>query len=237
VTARVLLVDDQPLVRAGLVRILDPEPDLAVVGECEDGDEVGAAVDALEPDVVVMDVRMKRVDGAEATRRLRASRPDGPPVLALTTFDDDETVAAALGAGAAGFVLKDARGEDLVRAVRTVAAGGAWLDPQVAGRVLQAYRALALPREEQAARLAGLTAREHEVLALIGRGRSNSEIADDLFIGEGTVKTHVGHILAKLGLRDRAAAIVFAFDHGLVAPGRAGDVPPGAERWDPPPGR
>jgi DNA-binding NarL/FixJ family response regulator len=218
VTIRVLLVDDQPLIRAGLVRILDPEPDLEIVGECEDGDEVDAAVDRLSPDVVVMDVRMKRMDGAEATRRLR-ERTEAPPVLVLTTFDDDETVAAALGAGAAGFVLKDARGEDLVRAVQTVAAGGAWLDPQVTSRVLTAYRKVALPRAEQAAKLDALTVREHDVLRLIARGRSNPEIARELFIGEGTVKTHVGHILAKLGVRDRPAAIVFAFDHGVATPG------------------
>src|SRR4051812_26648723 len=152
VTTRILLVDDQPLVRAGLTRILDPEPDLQIVGEREDGDEVQQAVTELVPDVVVMDVRMRRVDGAEATRRLRAVA-DAPPVLILTTFDDDETVAAALGAGAAGFVLKDARGEELVRAVRTVAAGGAWLDPQVTVGVLRAYRAVALPRADQASRL------------------------------------------------------------------------------------
>jgi DNA-binding NarL/FixJ family response regulator len=214
---RVLVVDDQHLVRAGLVRILDPEPDLTVVGECEDGDEVPDAVQRLRPHVIVMDVRMKRVDGAEATRQVRAA--DGPPVLALTTFGDEATVAAALGAGAAGFVLKDARGEELIGAVRAVAAGGAWLDPQIAPGVLDAYRRLALPRRDESQRLDQLTDREHEVLCLIARGRSNTEIAAQLVIGEGTVKTHVGHILAKLGLRDRAAAIVLAFDHGLVAPG------------------
>ena len=217
-TIRILLVDDQALIRGGLVRILDPEPDLEIVGECEDGDEVEEAVARLDPDVVVMDVRMKRVDGAEATRRLRECG-DRPPVLVLTTFDDDETVAAALGAGAAGFVLKDARGEDLLRAVRTVAGGGAWLDPQVTTAVLAAYRSVALPRAEQASRLQQLTEREHDVLRLMARGLSNGEIGRALFIGEGTVKTHVGHILAKLAVRDRPAAIVFAFDHGIAAPG------------------
>lgn len=217
-TVRVLLVDDQPLVRAGLTRILDPQQDLTVVGECSDGDEVGEAVGRLRPDVVVMDVRMKRVSGVEALEALKADE-GAPPVLVLTTFDDDETVAAALAAGAAGFVLKDAPGEDLVRAVRSVAGGGAWLDAQVAGRVLAAYRRHAAPRVEQEARLDTLTDREHEVLALIGRGRTNGEIATDLVISEATVKTHVGHLLTKLGLRDRPAAIVFAFDHGIVSAG------------------
>ncbi len=140
-------------------------------------------------------------------------------MLVLTTFDDDETVAAALAAGAAGFILKDAPGEDLVRAVQAVGTGGAWLDSQVAGRVLAAYRAHAAPRVEQEARLDTLTERERDVLTLVGRGRTNGEIADDLCIGEATVKTHLGHILIKLDLRDRAAAIVFAFDHGIVVSG------------------
>jgi len=222
---KVLLVDDQPLVRAGLVRILEPEPDLEIVGECSDGDEVEAAVASHAPDVVLMDVRMKRVDGAEATRRVRQAA-DPPAVLILTTFDDDETVATALAAGAAGFLLKDAPGEDLIRATRTVGSGGAWLDPAVAGPVLDAYRTTALPRTQSRARLAELTDRERDVLMLIGRGASNAEIGSTLFISEGTVKTHVGHIFTKLELRDRAAAIVFAFDHGLVEPGAAGGGPP-----------
>ena len=218
---RVLLVDDQPLVRAGLVRILEPEPDLEIVGECADGDEVEAAVAAHSPDVILMDVRMKRMDGAEATRRVRQT-DDAPAVLILTTFDDDETVATALAAGAAGFLLKDAPGEDLIRATRTVGAGGAWLDPAVAGPVLDAYRTTSMPRAQSAARLAELTDRERDVLLLIGRGASNAEIGSTLFISEGTVKTHIGHIFTKLELRDRAAAIVFAFDQGLVEPGTAG---------------
>ncbi len=219
---RVLLVDDQPLVRAGLVRILEPEPDIEIVGECADGDEVEAAVAAHAPDVVLMDVRMKRMDGAEATRRVRQAE-GAPPILILTTFDDDETVAAALAAGAAGFLLKDAPGEDLIRATRTVGEGGAWLDPAVAGRVLDAYRATALPHAQATARLAELTERERAVLALIGRGASNAEIGSTLFISDGTVKSHIGHIFTKLELRDRSAAIVFAFDHGLVEPGAPGD--------------
>ena len=168
-----------------------------------------------------MDVRMKRMDGAEATRRLKQT-DDAPSVLILTTFDDGETVATALAAGAAGFLLKDAPGEDLIRATRTVGSGGAWLDPAVAGPVLEAYRTTALPRHQSAARLAELTDRERDVLRLIGRGASNAEIGSTLFISEGTVKTHVGHIFTKLELRDRAAAIVFAFDQGLVEPGAPG---------------
>lgn len=218
-TVRVLVVDDQPLARIGLIRILDPEPGMQVVGECADGDEVVAGVDRHRPDVVLMDIRMKRVDGAEAIRRLAAVVPDPPRVIALTTFDDDETVAAALSAGAAGFVLKDAPGEDIVRAIRVVASGAAWLDPSVTARVLATYRATALPRAAEQQAVSRLTEREREVLVLMAQGRSNREIAADLVIGEGTVKTHVGRVLNKLDLRDRSAAIVFAFDHGLATPG------------------
>jgi DNA-binding NarL/FixJ family response regulator len=187
------------------------------VGECADGSEVLAAVDALAPDVVLMDVRMPVVDGMQATRELR--RRDGsPPVLALTTFDDDEVLAGMLRAGASGFILKGVPAEDLQRAVRAVAEGGAWLDPAVTARVLAIYRS-ALPAALPA-RLPGLdalTRRELEVLALIGRGKTNGEIAAELLVGEGTVKTHINHLFTKLQLRDRAAAVVFAFDHGLVA--------------------
>jgi DNA-binding NarL/FixJ family response regulator len=212
---RVLLVDDQELVRAGLRGILREPFGFEIVGECVNGSSVPQSVAAHHPDVVLMDVRMPVVDGVEATRRLAAQ--DGtPPVLVLTTFDDDEILAAALRAGAAGFVLKDVPAEDLQRAVRAVAGGGSWLDPAVTGRVLAVYRDTApAPRDDDPA-LATLTAREREVLALIGRGRSNPEIAAQLVVGEGTVKTHVNHIFAKLALRDRAAAVVFAFDHGLV---------------------
>jgi DNA-binding NarL/FixJ family response regulator len=217
---RVVLVDDQALVRAGLSRILGPEDDMEIVAECEDGAEVEAAVAATHPDIVVMDVRMKHVDGTEATRRVRAN-VGAPPVLTLTTFDDDEVVAASLAAGASGFILKDARGEDLIAAVRAVANGGAWLDPAIAGKVIDAYRSTGIPRAQQQAKLAELTEREMDVLRLIGRGRSNTEIAAGLFISEGTVKSHIGHIFTKLDLRDRAAAIVFAFDHALVEPGGA----------------
>lgn len=212
---RVLLVDDQELVRSGLRRIFQTTDDVDVVAECADGDEVASAVAEHAPDVVVMDIRMKRMGGVEATRLLRGRR-DAPPVLVLTTFDDDELLSAALRAGAAGFQLKDAPGEEIVRAVRTVADGEAWLDPGVTGRVLATYQAAPEPRQTK--ELAHLTARELEVLQLIGRGTSNAEIAAELFISEVTVKSHIGHIFTKLGLRDRAAAIVFAFDAGVVAP-------------------
>lgn len=216
---RVLLVDDQPLVIAGLERILGMAEDLQVVGSCADGSEVPDAVARHTPDVVLMDVRMKEVDGAEATRLL-AARAGSPPVLILTTFGDDEVVAAALSAGAAGFILKDAPGEDLIRATREVAAGRSWLDPSVTPRVLATYRSTTLPRAEASAQLEELTDREREVLRLVARGASNPEIAAELFITEATVKSHVTHIFTKLDLRDRAAAIVFAYEHGLVAPGQ-----------------
>ena len=213
----VLLVDDQPLVRAGLRLILESDADLRVIGECDDGDEVLERIAADRPDVVVMDVRMKRVDGVRATQLVRA-RTDGPPVLVLTTFGDDEVLSEALRAGASGFQLKDASGEELIRAVRSVARGAGWLDPAVTARVLATYRGAALAPIEANAVLDRLTTREKEVLQLIGRGATNAEIAERLYVGEVTVKTHVGHIFSKLGVRDRAAAIVFAFDSGLVTP-------------------
>ena len=224
-TTRVLLVDDQDLVRAGLRSILRSRFGFEVVGELADGAGVVAAVHALRPDVVLMDIRMPGVDGVRATTRLR-TQDGAPPVLVLTTFEDEEVLAGALRAGAAGFVLKGVAAEDLQRAVRVVADGGAWLDPAVTGRVLAAYRgdaAARLPAPE----LQVLTAREREVLALIGSGRSNAEIATDLSLGEGTVKTHIGHLFAKLQLRDRAAAVVFAFDHGVVTPTPGSARPPG----------
>ena len=213
---RVLLVDDQELVRTGLRGILREPFGFDVVGECTDGREVAAAAAALAPDVVLMDVRMPFVDGVQATRELR--RRDGsPPVLALTTFDDEEVLAGMLRAGAAGFVLKGVPAEDLQRAVRAVAEGGAWLDPAVTARVLAIYRSAA-PGTSGAgqADLDVLTGREREVLALVGRGKTNGEIAAELFVSEGTVKTHINHVFTKLQLRDRAAAVVFAFDHDLV---------------------
>jgi DNA-binding NarL/FixJ family response regulator len=212
---KVLLVDDQELIRAGLRGILRPQLGFDVVGECPDGTAVGASVDALAPDVVLMDVRMPLVDGVVATRKLR-ERDEAPPVLALTTFDDDEVLAGMLRAGASGFVLKGVPAEDLQRAVRVVAEGGAWLDPAVTARVLATYRSAPATPAVPDPKVATLTVREREVMTLIGEGRTNTEIAAALFIGEGTVKTHINHIFTKLGIRDRAGAVVFAFDHDLV---------------------
>lgn len=213
---RILLVDDQELIRAGLRGILRPRFGFEIVAECGDGREVSAAVARLRPDIVLMDVRMPIIDGIAATTELRR-RGDAPPVLILTTFDDDESLAAALRAGASGFLLKDVPVDDLQRAVRTVAEGGAWLDPAVTGRVLSTYRNTPAAIGPDTA-VDVLTVREREVLALIGQGLTNGEIAAALTLGEGTVKSHVNHVFAKLRFRDRAAAIVFAFDHRLVAP-------------------
>jgi DNA-binding NarL/FixJ family response regulator len=210
----VLLVDDQDLVRSGLRRILRRKDGFVIVAECSDGDEVPDAVAAHQPDVVVMDLRMRRVDGIEATRRLAA--PDSPPVLALTTFNDDELLSGALRAGASGFVLKDSSAEELIRAVRAVAQGDSYLDPAVTSRVLTTYRRAA--GEHRTETVAELTARERDVLRLISHGLSNAEIADELCISELTVKSHIGRIFLKLDLRDRAAAIVYAYDHGVVTP-------------------
>jgi DNA-binding NarL/FixJ family response regulator len=212
---RVLLVDDQPLVRAGLQRILHRRFGFDIVGECDDGQAAVEAVATDPPDVVVMDIRMRGMDGVEATRRIRAL-PNGPPVLVLTTFDDDEVLSGALRAGASGFALKDAPGEDLIRAVTSVAAGEGWLDPAVTGRVLASYRNGATPSPVQS--VDELTPRELDVLRLVGQGATNTEIATTLYVSEGTVKTHIGHICTKLGLRDRSAAVIFAYDHGLVGP-------------------
>lgn len=217
---RVLLVDDQELVREGLRRILHPDEGFEIAGECADGSAALEAVERVAVDVVVMDVRMKGMDGVEATRRLR-ERSGAPPVLVLTTFDDDEVLSGALRAGAAGFILKDAPGEELIRSTRTVANGDAWLDHSVTARVLATYRSSSPPSPELKARIDELTPRELDVLRLVGRGSTNAEVADALFVSEATVKSHIGHIFTKLDLRDRAAAIVFAFDHGLVTP-RAG---------------
>jgi DNA-binding NarL/FixJ family response regulator len=211
----VLLVDDQELVRTGLRRMLRPKNGFKVVGECADGSEVPTAVAQFEPDIVAMDLRMKHVSGIEATRSIQGLAAP-PPVLILTTFDDDELLSGALRAGAAGFILKDAPAEDLIRAIRAVADGDAFLDPAVTGRVLSAYRTTA-PRNTKAP-VEQLTAREVDVLTQIGHGRTNAEIAEELGISAVTVKTHVSHIFDKLGLRDRAAAIVYAFDRGIVTP-------------------
>jgi DNA-binding NarL/FixJ family response regulator len=210
---RVLIVDDQAVVRAGVARILGPDDGFEVVAECDDGDQVPAAVEQHRPDVVLMDVRMRRVDGVAATRALTAAGP-GPPVLILTTFDDDDVLWGALDAGAAGFVLKDASAEEIIAATRAVAGGAAWLDPAVTERVLRRGRGaatLAAPT-----RIPALTDREHDVLRLMAKGATNVEIARALYVSEATVKTHVGSIFSKLAVRDRAAAIVYAYDHGVV---------------------
>jgi DNA-binding NarL/FixJ family response regulator len=216
---RVVLVDDQPLVRAGIAFILSTEPGIEVASEARNGELGVAAVAAHRPDVVLMDVRMPVLDGLGATRQIRKS--DGPPVLVLTTFDDDDVLWGAIEAGAAGFVLKDASADDIIKAVRIAADGGSWIDPRVAPRVLSALRA-ARPKPTTSdgdATLAVLSDRELEVLRLIARGSSNTEIAADLYVSERTVKGHVGSIFTKLGARDRAAAIVLAYDAGLVVPG------------------
>jgi len=219
---RVVIVDDQPVVRAGVARILGPDDGFEVVAECDDGDEVLDAVVAHAPDLVLMDVRMRRMDGVTATQQLRA-HGDEPPILVLTTFDDDDVLWGALDAGAAGFVLKDASAEDLIAAARAVAGGAAWLDPKVATRVLHAARGARRDTGEPG-RVDALTEREHDVLRQMARGATNAEIAATLIVGEATVKTHVGAIFSKLGVRDRAAAIVFAYDHGIVGPHPQGEL-------------
>jgi DNA-binding NarL/FixJ family response regulator len=219
---RVLLVDDQALVRAGFRAILDAHHDLVVVGEAADGVEVVDAVKRLRPDVVLMDIRMADIDGIEATRRLNAAGllgEGGTRVVVLTTFEVDEYVDTALRAGASGFLLKTATYEELVHAVRTVAAGDALLAPTVTRRLIERYARR--PQATHAATpeaLARLTDREVEVLRLVARGLSNTEIARDLVVSEHTVKSHVSRLLAKLGLRDRAQAVVVAYDSGLIRP-------------------
>jgi DNA-binding NarL/FixJ family response regulator len=215
---RVALVDDQAMIRAGLARILSPEDGFDVIAECADGRQAVQQLPALRPDVVLMDVRMPALDGIAATAQLRAV-DDRLVVLVLTTFGEDEVLWGAIQAGAAGFVLKDSSAEDLIAAVRAVAGGGAWFDAAVAPRVLGQYRRLVAPAAREATRLALLTEREHDVLRLMARGATNAEIAAALHVAEATVKTHVGSIFGKLDVRDRAAAIVFAYDHGVVTPG------------------
>ena len=214
---RVLLADDQELVRSGFRLILDLAEGIEVVGEAADGSEAVRLAKELQPDVVLMDVRMPELDGIEATRRLRQAGVDAR-VLVLTTFDLDEYVYGAVRAGASGFLLKDAPREQLVTAVRTVARGEALLAPAITKRLIERF--IARPSPEQAApALAELSARELEVLRLLARGLSNAEIARELIVGEATVKTHVARILRKLHLRDRVQAVVFAYESGLVEPG------------------
>jgi len=217
---RVVIADDQALVRTGFRVILDAEPDLEVVGEAADGLEAIDLVRLRRPDVVLMDVRMPNVDGIEATRRLAAAeRP--PRILILTTFDLDAYVYEALRAGASGFLLKDAGADELLHAVRVVSAGEALLSPSITRRLIADY-ARRPPPSEQPAALGELTPRELEVLRQVARGLSNSEIAGELVLGEATVKTHVARIFQKLDLRDRAQAVVLAYESGLVQPGAPG---------------
>jgi DNA-binding NarL/FixJ family response regulator len=219
---RVLIADDQLLVRTGLRTILEDVDGIEVVGEAADGLQAVALAEAAQPDVVLMDVRMPVLDGVEATRQVRSSAGDGGPrVIVLTTFDLDEYVYAGLRAGASGFLLKDTLAADLIGAIYAVVAGDAVIAPSATRRLVERFLDSA-PADEvrQAAALATLTSREREVLALIARGLSNAEIADQLYLSEGTVKTHVGRVLGKLGLRDRVQAVVLAYETGLVRPGR-----------------
>ncbi|TFV60803.1 response regulator transcription factor [Geodermatophilus sp. DF01-2] len=216
---RVVLVDDQAMVRTGLRMVLAAEPDIEVVGEAADGVAGVRVVTEQRPDVVLLDVRMPGVDGLEAARRIVAAELP-TKVVVLTTFDEDEYVAAALRAGVSGFLLKVAPPEDLVAAVRTVAAGQGLLDPAVTLRVIETFAATPAPGPQRAGALAQLTERETDVLALVAAGLSNAEIAARLYLGEATVKTHVSRVLLKLGLRDRVQAVAFAYERGLVRPGR-----------------
>jgi DNA-binding NarL/FixJ family response regulator len=215
---RIALVDDEAMVRTGLARILSPSDGFEVVAECADGRQAVEELPRVGPEVILMDIRMPRLDGIAATVELREMSAPAP-VLVLTTFGEDEVLWGAIEAGAAGFVLKASSAEDLIAAVRAVAGGGAWFDPAVAPRVLDQYRRVVAPGTRDAARLDLLTDREHAVLRLMARGATNAEIAERLHVAEATVKTHVSSIFTKLDVRDRAAAIVFAYDHGVVSPG------------------
>ena len=224
-TIAVLVADDQPLVRAGIVMILEAEADIEVVGEASDGREALLLAVERHVDVVVMDVRMPVLDGIAATQQLTADRAAGETtrVLVLTTFDDDEAVYGALRAGASGFLLKHAAPRELVMAVRAVAGGDSWLDSRIAGRVLESLAGSTAVGSMTSVRLKNLTTREREVLSLISLGLSNAQIRDRLVLSEATVKTHISRILMKTGSHDRGQAIVLAYQSGLVVPGQTVD--------------
>jgi len=219
---RVLVVDDQELVRSGFCVILDAADGITVVGEAANGEAAVAAATAQHPDVVLMDIRMPGMDGLEATRLLTRGSPGSktPKVVMLTTFDLDEYVYEALRAGASGFLLKDSPRADLIAAVRAAAAGDAMLAPSVTRRLIETFARRPPETVPAPSRLASLTAREREVLVLLARGSSNIEIAAALFVSEATVKTHVGNLLAKLGLRDRVQAVILAYETGIIVPGQ-----------------
>jgi DNA-binding NarL/FixJ family response regulator len=215
---RVVVADDQEVVRAAFGALLKTQPDFEVVGTAADGAEAVRLCQEHSPDVVVMDVRMPEMDGIEATRRIVTASDGGPRILMLTTFDLDEYVYDALAAGASGFLLKDVAAERLFDAVRVIAAGEALLAPTVTRRLIAEFAQLRPHQPRSAAPLQGLTPRETDVLLLIARGLSNVEISERLFVGEETVKTHVSRVLNKLGLRDRTQAVVLAYESGLITP-------------------
>ena len=217
-TISVVVADDQGMVRSGFTTLLNAQPDIDVIGEAVNGQEAVARAAELRPDVILMDVRMPVLDGLQATRRIAALEVR-PRILILTTFDLDDYVYEALRAGASGFLLKDASAGELADAVRVVAAGDGLLAPSVTRRLIAEFARLGAPRTPDRKNLKDLTDRETEVLALVARGLANGEIAVRLFVAEQTVKTHVSRILMKLGLRDRAQAVVFAYESGLVRPG------------------
>jgi len=219
VSIRVLIADDQTLVRAGFRKILEGDPAIEVVGEAADGLEAVECSRIHLPDVVLMDIRMPGLDGIAATRRLSEEMKDGPRVLVLTTFGLEEYVYEALRAGASGFLLKDVPPEQLIGAVHVVARGDALLDPAITRSVIEAFASRPAARRELAETIEELTPREREVFALVARGLSNAEIAGELVVGDGTVKTHVAHLLLKLGLRDRVQAVIYAYEAGVVQPG------------------